>query len=1079
MTQTAILLPGTEVIARGLRWEVVASEHFGPQIMYRLRGLENAVLGEEFDVLSPFEDIAPVQHELRPDRAAPLPNWLVYHQAFLLEQALGSTALLAAQPGRLRIEPYQLVPVLRAIRMSRVRLLLADGVGLGKTIQAGLVITELVARRLAHRILIVSPAGPLMDQWQVEMSERFGLRLEVIDRQKLEDVRRSTELGSNPFDYVSLGLVSVDFLKQERVLEQLERASYDVVIIDEAHHCMDVGTSQEREDSQRRRLAEVLARRCDSLILLTATPHDGNDRSFASLCELLDPSLVNRRGDLRGERYRTHVVRRLKKHVLVDDPEQPGKKKPLFPDRVVTPVPVSPNEKSLAPYVELQRRLLDLVAPELRRAFRTRSYGDVLAWIALLKRSVSTVVACERTLSAVASRFQHFLADTAELQEARRQRVRTLREYERRLERFGSIGAEEEQERGLLEVEDLAQQLASAQREIRRGSYQQSKVSDIVAHLDELVGLTETARHHDPKIKSLVETIAEIRRAEPRANVLVFTEYVDSQQSVVAALKAAKPNFGPVITMNGDDDEATRRATTDKFRTNDNLILVSTDSASEGLNLHQRCHHLIHLELPFNPNRLEQRNGRIDRYGQKLEPQVRYLYLRGTFEERILLRLIAKYERQRARLTFVPNTLGITSSEAAEARLLKGFVEEEANLFKEEPRLFDLHKDDESIGASEATRELLEEIDRSLHGFREAAQTNTWLGEAGLNAEENQVQEATEAREEGNKAESVDLARFVCDAVSLDGGEVNGSTDDEHFSIRIPPSWIHGLEHLPGYDVDDRIVRLTTNLDVTRDEDEHQIGFLGRAHPLVRRALDRVRNLSFGGMASSRQDPRASVVKAAVSSPALLYTFLGRVSSRSGREFERVLAVMVSSSGETKFFDSANEWSNLADPSKAIRTTDVWKNHFEGWANQTPDAARRQAGQGFQAMADQFISERRQMLDRESVSQKEWLKQRAAELTGTQVGPVTIQKEFFEDDSGNAPSTVAPQWQSIEDPVQRLAAFHMDRSQTPALRAEADGVLRIFQQRQKVFDSLLDIRPPEVIPLGILMLMPEEVRRGV
>src|SRR5262245_66055034 len=108
----------------------------------RLRGTANAVLGQELDLLTPFASVEPVQPALRPDRAAPLDNWLVYHQAFLLEQALGPTALLAVQPGRLRIESYQLVPVLRAIRMSRARLLLADGVGLGKTVQAGLVITD-------------------------------------------------------------------------------------------------------------------------------------------------------------------------------------------------------------------------------------------------------------------------------------------------------------------------------------------------------------------------------------------------------------------------------------------------------------------------------------------------------------------------------------------------------------------------------------------------------------------------------------------------------------------------------------------------------------------------------------------------------------------------------------------------------------------------------------------------------------------------------------------------------------------------------------------------------------------------
>lgn len=104
-------------------------------------------------------------------------------------------------------------------------------------------------------------------------------------------------------------------LKQERVLERLEQTAYDIVVLDEAHHCMDLGAATEREDSQRRRLAQVLARRCDAFLLLTATPHDGNDRSFASLCELLDPSLVDGRGALRGEAYRNHVVRRLKKQV--------------------------------------------------------------------------------------------------------------------------------------------------------------------------------------------------------------------------------------------------------------------------------------------------------------------------------------------------------------------------------------------------------------------------------------------------------------------------------------------------------------------------------------------------------------------------------------------------------------------------------------------------------------------------------------------------------------------------------------------------------------------------------------------
>src|ERR1700733_8453250 len=192
------LLPGTEARARGLAWEVVFGQALGNQNLYRLRGLQGAFKGIEVELLEPFEAITPIHREIRPENAGPINTWLLYHEAFLLEQALGPSALLAVQPGRLKIEPYQLVPVLRAIKTSRARLLLADSVGLGKTIQAGLVLTELMARRLAHRVLVVAPAGPLLDQWRIEMNERFGLRLDFLDRARLEELRREGELGANP-----------------------------------------------------------------------------------------------------------------------------------------------------------------------------------------------------------------------------------------------------------------------------------------------------------------------------------------------------------------------------------------------------------------------------------------------------------------------------------------------------------------------------------------------------------------------------------------------------------------------------------------------------------------------------------------------------------------------------------------------------------------------------------------------------------------------------------------------------------------------------------------------------------------
>jgi hypothetical protein len=193
-----------------------------------------------------------------------------------------------------------------------------------------------------------------------------------------------------------------------------------------------------------------------TLLLLTATPHDGNDRSFASLCELLDPSLVDGRGVLRGDRYRFHVVRRLKKHV------------PGFKERIVQPRPVLPLE--FPAYERLQRGLMEFLAPQLRRSFRNRRYSDVLAFLSLLKRSVSTAKACAATLTAVARRFRGLMTETEESQESRRQRLRTLRDYHRKLERFGTLGVEEEQEYSRLETEDMAQMLAELEREARAGS---------------------------------------------------------------------------------------------------------------------------------------------------------------------------------------------------------------------------------------------------------------------------------------------------------------------------------------------------------------------------------------------------------------------------------------------------------------------------------------------------------------------------------------------------------------------------------------------------------------------------------
>ncbi len=175
---------------------------------------------------------------------------------------------------------------------------------------------------------------------------------------------------------------------------------------------------------------------------------------------------------------------------------------------------------------------------------------------------------------------------------------------------------------------------------------------------------------------------------------------------------------------------------------------------------------------------------------------------------------------------------------------------------------------------------------------------------------------------------------------------------------------------------------------------------------------------------------------------------------------------------------AASEWSTLADPGKAIRTTGICEEHFEDWYAPAQTRAAQAVAAGFKPLAEQFTAGRRSGLRAESQAQQEWLKKRADEITGPVVADQARQGELFGSESGEAATgTPAAEWASISDPAERLGAFASDRSQRPAQRSEADGVLRIFQQRSRTLERLMDLRSPEVIPLGVLMLIPE-VDRG-
>jgi len=1063
---------GGRVSARGLPWDLVEQEQIGAQQRLRLRCAAGDLRGLEWDILYPNEPVESLRSELRPDAPGTLASWRLHHIACLLEQVPGPDDMLAAEPGRVTIEPYQLVPLMRALEMPRPRLLLADGVGLGKTIQAGLIATELIARRRAHRILVVSPAGPLLMQWEYELRQRFGLRfMPIADAATLQRERRRTELGGNPFDSIALCLISLDFAKQERVLEDLERSSWDLAIIDEAHHCIGAAAGTDRDDTLRRRLAEVIARRCDGLLLLTATPHDGYDAHFASLIELLDPSLVDGRGGLAGLAYRRHVVRRLKSHI-----RNPATGEPLFRERRVLPVRIELRGGSATTVQAFHTALAALVAPRLRRAKRSGDYADALAFIGLLKRSVSTVAACVNTLKVVAERYRLLRAIGNDAEALRKERARALRAYRRRRLRFGVLDAAAESNAATLEVEDMAADLCSFGADDLAAELRLDRVASrhaTVDALEELMRLGAAAGgQHDPKLNAMLDEVRLIRAAYPATNILIYTEYADSQVAAVHALRHARGVAGEVLAISGTDPEAERTRIAERCAEHDGIILVSTDSMAEGLNLHQRCFHLIHLDLPYNPNRLEQRNGRIDRYGQAHDPEIRYLYLAGTFEERLLLRLIAKYEKARACLAVMPDTLGATAEETAWSKgLVAGFAEDQAALFEEDaPAIRTLDRVAEA-GNTAAFRDLLHEIDRAFAGHERHSVRHGWLVEQGLTTDLGQTAAADAARRRSDTLLGhIDLADFVAAAIAAETCIVVGATEEPRLpagadpdQLALPAEWAAGLDDLPGYDAQTGTLRVTRNRDRLRDAQGASVAFLGRAHPLVRRAVSRARRNDITE-ATGAHDCRVSAARADSGAPlAALLSFSIEIASVRRVELQRVIAVLLSVSGPPVELAEPECWLRLATPERAIPFEGLWQRLFAAWAPKRQPQGEKIAAAIMHRVAAEFAATQQQRAAREAADLQRWLRLRADDICGTHV-PRTA--DLF----GLAPTL--PDWKSLPAPLDRLAAFAADADNPPARRREANSAVALFQRRAEEREARTALSPPRLRPIGMLLLVP-------
>ncbi len=606
-----------------------------PQHLVTLTSVEDDALGEELQVIWEVEPGAKVTEK----NALPMPDGFdtphrldTFLNAVRWGAASSADVKALQSPFRsgVELEDYQLDPVARAIQMPRVNLLIADDVGLGKTIEAGLVCQELIIRHRARKILIVCPAA-LQLQWRDQMRDKFGLEFRIVDSDLLKLLRRERGLHVNPWTHFPRLITSIDFLKRERPLRLFSEVlppggeptyprKFDLLIVDEAHNIAPSGRGQYATDSLRTHAMRRIAPHFEHKLFLSATPHNGYPESFTALLELLDNQRFARGIKIDRTQLQAVMIRRLKSEL---PPRWDGT--PRFPARVLEPIEVD--------YTAEERTMHSLLRTYTRSRLEKASddveqYATEFVLKLLKKRLFSSPEAFALTLR------QH----EESLAHARRRAASSFKTSMGILRRQVEQAEEETDNDEELEEANTAA-LEAAAPLFREPSAQEMHL------LTQMRTWAASARARpDSKAATLINwlhTTIKPGGAWSMQRVIIFTEYRATQKWLHDLLERhglATP--GRLLTLYGgmrtEEREAIKAAFQADPRESEVRILLATDAASEGIDLQNHCARLIHYEIPWNPNRLEQRNGRIDRHGQSAPEVNIYHFASSKFRNRSL-----------------------------------------------------------------------------------------------------------------------------------------------------------------------------------------------------------------------------------------------------------------------------------------------------------------------------------------------------------------------------------------------------------------------------------------------------------
>jgi superfamily II DNA or RNA helicase len=621
----------TDVRPSNLPPDVLGGDDLRRHHLVGLSSIEDDALGEELVVLWEVEPGAKVFER----SALPKPDGFDEPgrlDAFLHAVRWGTVSsadrelLQAPFRSGIEIEDYQLEPLARALEMPRANLLIADDVGLGKTIEAGMVAQELIIRHRVRTVLVLCPAS-LQVQWKDQMRDKFGLEFRIIDSAAMKELRRRRGIHVNPWTHFPRLITSIDYLKRDRPMRLFRETlppngessyprRFDLLILDEAHNAAPSGKGQYALDSLRTQCVRGIAPHFEHKLFLTATPHNGYAESFTSLLELLDNQRFARGVQYDPKQLGRVMVRRMKSELMRN-----WDGSPRFPERKLEAIQVG--------YTDIERKAHELLREYTRlrlggTAGTEEHFASEFVLKLLKKRLFSSPAAFATTLRRHRESLEHA-----------KKRSHSPTPSPGLLRRLVD-GVEEEYADDDAYEDSTGDATEGASRLFRPLTQQEEQT------LSALERWADTAAPRaDSKADKLITWLkANIKPdgAWGSRRVLIFTEYRATQKWLQGLLAAAglatqerlEVMYGGMSTDERERIKAAFQADPDVSKVR---ILLATDAASEGIDLQNHCAHLIHYEIPWNPNRMEQRNGRLDRHGQKADAVMVYHFVGGRMRQ--------------------------------------------------------------------------------------------------------------------------------------------------------------------------------------------------------------------------------------------------------------------------------------------------------------------------------------------------------------------------------------------------------------------------------------------------------------